>query len=741
VLSDVAWLIPAVMAASAAVIIFFGKQFPKKGAEIGITAISLALLLAIGVAVEVFSANVGAAADAHHAEAGDDHGEAADDHAAADGLQVATAGDLAVLAASAEPDQAEPHEQAGDDHAEEGAGGDHGEDGGHGEEEAHAGAFVNERGFDIANFGGEFAFQAGQRVDGLTAMMFLLVTFVSLMVHIYSTEYLKGDPRYTWYFALLSMFTASMLLLVIGNNLMLLLVGWELVGVCSFLLIGFWWEERKNSNAAIKAFLTTKFGDVGLMVGIITLWGMFRTFNIGEIIASAQAGTQAGGDPLNSGLLTFALLMLFLGAVGKSAQFPLHTWLPDAMAGPTPVSALIHAATMVTAGVFLIARLYPVFSLSPTAKGTIAVIGAITLFSAGLLAVVQDDVKKVLAYSTISQLGYMVAALAFSYTAGIFHLFTHGFFKALLFLGSGSLIHAAHSNNMSDMGGMRKYMPVTFWTFLIGSLALAAVPPLAGFWSKDEILAGALDSGGYTGNLVLILGALGGMITAFYMTRVMWLVFAGEYRGHGHPHESPAAMKWPLVALAVPAALIGFINLPFDAFHSIGFAAWTMHSLEYFTTHPAHFYPGLATVATLLALAGIGLGTMLYRDLREFDRDPMLRMGLVTTVLQNRYFLDHLYEGVIVRGIREPIARGAYWFNDHVLDRIVYGTGVGVARLGRVTYDYADQKGIDGAVNGIGATARWGGGLLRLAQSGNVQFYAGAMFIGVFLFAVLFAAA
>src|SRR3712207_3985830 len=243
----------------------------------------------------------------------------------------------------------------------------------------------------------------------------------------------------------------------------------------------------------------------------------------------------------------------------------------------------------------------------------IAVIGAITLLIAGLLALVQDDVKRVLAYSTVSQLGYMIAALAFSYTAGIFHLFTHGFFKALLFLGSGSLIHAVHSNNMSDMGGLRKPMPVTFWTFVIGSVALAAIPPFAGFWAKDEVLAGALGSGGYTGNLVLILGVIGGMITAFYMTRTLYLVFAGEFRGHGHPHESPAAMKWPLVVLALPAAVIGFINLPFDFAHPRGFAAWTMFDIEYFEEHGAEFVLWLAGLSTVLALVGFAAGRALYR--------------------------------------------------------------------------------------------------------------------------------
>ncbi len=704
-ISDHAWLIPALPAASALVIMLFGRRMARGGAEVGIAAIGVAFVLAVLVAVEVFTANVSAVAEVEAADT--------EEHALA-GEQVASTGSLALTEAG------EGEETAIPDGVE---------------------AFVNERAVTLTPLGDGFDIEAGIRVDGLAAMMFLLVTFVSLMVQVYSTGYMHGDPRITYFFTLLSVFTFSMLFLVIGNNLFMVLVGWELVGVCSYLLIGFWWEERDNSNAAIKAFLTTKLGDVGLMVGVVTMWAMFGTFNIGEIITAVREGVQAGGAPLDSGLLTFALIALFIGAIGKSAQFPLHTWLPDAMAGPTPVSALIHAATMVTAGVFLVARLYPVFQASQAALNVIAIIGAITLFMAGLLALVQDDVKRVLAYSTVSQLGYMVAALAFSYTAGIFHLFTHGFFKALLFLGSGSLIHAVHSNNMSDMGGLKKSMPWTFWTFLIGSLALAAIPPLAGFWSKDEVLAGALTAGGYTGNVVLILGGLGGMITAFYMTRVLYLVFAGEYRGAGHPHESPGSMKWPLVALAVPAVLIGFANLPFEQFHPTGFAAWTMFSLEYFEGHPAEFVLWLALGSTAAAVLGFVAGRALYRVAPAAERDPVLRLGLVTRVLENRYYLDHLYMGVIVRPLRDRLAVLAYWFNDRVIDRFVYLVGVGTQRIGQATYTYADQRGIDGAVNGIGVSANWSGGLLKFAQSGNVQFYAGAMFVGVFVFAVLFAAA
>ena len=667
-MSGAAWLVPALPAASAAVIIVLGRKMPGGGSEIGILSLLASFAMAVGIAIEVFSANVAATAD------------------------------------------------------------------------GQGGAFLHQAAVLLAPIGDGATLEAGIRVDGLTAMMFLLVTFVSLMVHIYSVGYMHGEERFTWYFALLSLFTASMLLLVIADNLMLLLIGWELVGVCSFLLIGFWWEAKANSDAAIKAFLTTKFGDVGLVVGAVALWGQFRTFNIGEIFAMAEEGVQAGGVPLNEGLLAFALIALILGVVGKSAQFPLHTWLPDAMAGPTPVSALIHAATMVTAGVFLVARLYPLYSMVPAAQATLAVVGAITLLAAGLLALVQEDVKKVLAYSTVSQLGYMVAALGFSYTAGIFHLFTHGFFKALLFLGAGSIIHAAHSNNMRDMGGLAKVMPATFRTFLVGTLALMAVPPLAGFWSKDEILVEAAAAGGYTGSLVLVLGAIGGLITVFYMTRLLYLVFAGEFRGHGHPHESPRTMTGPLVALAVPSVLIGLANLPVAGFQPYAFSSWTMFSLEYWETHPIEFSPAIAAVAVALALAGFLAGRALYRDQPIGEDDPMRKLGPATRVLEERYYLDHLWTDLVTRFVvRDTLGPAATTFSDRVIDRIVYGAGVATARSGERVYDLADQRGIDGFLHGLSMGAWWTAARVRLSQSGNVQLYAGAMLAGVVVLAVVFA--
>src|SRR5437879_3212550 len=341
---------------------------------------------------------------------------------------------------------------------------------------------------------GSFRVDIGMNVDGLTAVMFVVVTLVSLLVQIYSTAYMHGDTRYTWYFAALSIFTASMLNLVIADNLFQLLVGWELVGICSYLLIGHWWEEKENSSAAIKAFITTKTGDIPFLFGIFVLTFAAGTANMPAITAKAMHGGLAAGT------LTAAALLLFGGAIGKSAQFPLHVWLPDAMAGPTPVSALIHAATMVAAGVYLVGRMFAVFAPSGHALAFVGAIGSITMLIAALLAMVQDGIKRVLAYSTVYQLAYMVAALGLGeegYTPSLFHLFTHAFFKALLFLGAGSVIHAVHTNNISEMGGLRKYMPTTFWTFLIGAAALLGIPPLAGFWSKDEIISEAFKTGHY----------------------------------------------------------------------------------------------------------------------------------------------------------------------------------------------------------------------------------------------------
>jgi NADH-quinone oxidoreductase subunit L len=572
---------------------------------------------------------------------------------------------------------------------------------------------------------------AGIHIDGLAVMMLVVVTFISLMVHVYSTGYMHGDRRYTYFFAALSLFTAAMLLLVVSDNTLQLMTGWELVGLCSFMLIGHWWEEDVNSGAAIKAFLTTRTGDIGLMTGIITLFfAAGRSFDIEHLNHQALTGA------IGHGTLLVGASLLFLGVMGKSAQFPLHIWLPDAMAGPTPVSALIHAATMVVAGVYLVARLYGVFftgfSIEVGGVNFVAIIGAITVLMAAALAFVQDDVKKVLAYSTVSQLGYMVMALGTgAWTAAVFHLFTHAFFKALLFLGSGSLIHAVHSNNMSEMGGMRKYMPTTFWTFIVGSVALAGIFPLAGFWSKDEILLGA-SSNGFP--IMLVVGLIGAFMTAAYMTRACYLIFAGEYRGHGHPHESPPSMAWPLRILAVPAVLAGLLNAPgIELFHK--WVEFDVPGVEPFL-HEHAFNPGLAVGSLAVALLGIAVASAYYfrgafNGMAE--RVPLLRTG--HRVLVHKYYLDDLFLA-IVRGIQYPVARAAYWINQNVLDGVINGVGKGAQRTARVVYEVIDQRVIDGAVNGAGLSAEEGGSILRHLQTGRVQQYAALLFGAVAVLAM-----
>jgi NADH-quinone oxidoreductase subunit L len=576
-------------------------------------------------------------------------------------------------------------------------------------------------------------FGVGIHVDGLAVMMLFMVTLVSFLVHLYSTKYMEGDRRYTHYFALLNLFTASMLLLVLADNTIELLVAWELVGFCSFALIGHWWEEKPNSDAAVKAFLTTRVGDVGLMIGIIILFFAAGSFDIGVINAKAL-----GGD-IGHTLLVVSAVCLLVGIMGKSGQFPLHTWLPDAMAGPTPVSALIHAATMVVAGVYLGARLFPVFykgfSIANGGINAMALTGGITILIGAALAFVQRDIKKVLAYSTISQIGYMVMALGVgAWVAAVFHLFTHAFFKALLFLGAGSVSHSGshHSFDMKDdMGGLRKYMPVTFVTFLIGSLALAGIFPLAGFWSKDEILVTA----GKTGfDLFLYVGLLGALLTAAYMTRVVYLTFFGEYRGHGEPHESPPILTLPLVVLGFASVTAGFLNA--DAFGVEKFRDWVSAAVSLPVLEHAEFDSVKAVISVTVAVIGIGIAASLWFQREELgpfrgftQRNALARAGY--RFLENKYYLDDLYEKVIVYGIKSPIARMSYRFDQRGIDAVVNGLGRGAATVARETYEVFDQKVVDGAVNGLAETTGDTGGLLRYLQSGRVQRYALTLFAAV----------
>jgi NADH-quinone oxidoreductase subunit L len=578
---------------------------------------------------------------------------------------------------------------------------------------------------------GSVKFGVGTYVDGLTVMMLVVVTLISLLVQIYSTAYMRGDRRYTWYFAALSLFTASMLTLVVAENMLQLLIGWELVGVCSFMLIGHWWEEPANSRAAIKAFLTTRTGDIGLMIGVIILFFTVGSFGIGATNLYAT-GAHAQHD-----LLLAASVCLMIGIIGKSGQFPLHTWLPDAMAGPTPVSALIHAATMVVAGVYLGARVYPVlfngFSIGHGGVNFMALIGGVTIVIGAVLAFVQTDIKKVLAYSTISQLGYMVMALGVgAWTAAVFHLLTHAFFKALLFLGAGSVSHSAgHSFDMREMGGLRKRMPITFWTFVIGSLALAGIFPLAGFWSKDEILVNA-SSNGY--QAFLIVGLIGAFLTAAYMTRVVYLTFFGEYRGHAHPHESERSITVPLIVLGFLSVVAGFINAAPLGLEKI--KDWVEPQFAFPHLANAAFDYPKAILSVTVALLAIGIAAFYWfrdEELGAFrgltERNAVAHAGY--TFLVNKYYLDYLYEDVIISGLTGAVARASYWVNQNVIDGVVNGVARGATVTARFTYNVVDQRVVDGTVNGLAHETGVAGDEVRRVQTGQVQRYALLLFGGV----------
>ncbi|HWC13087.1 MAG TPA: NADH-quinone oxidoreductase subunit L [Actinomycetota bacterium] len=606
--------------------------------------------------------------------------------------------------------------------------------------ELASGAAAVEKAWTWFEFGGgeSLHLEFGMNYDFLTGIMFVVVTLVSLLVHIYSTGYMHGEERYTIFFAMLSLFTGSMLFMVIANNLLQLFVGWELVGVCSYFLIGHYWEEKENSSAAMKAFITNRVGDIAFLFGIFVLFFAGHGFNIAALNHAVHEGHLTGT------VLTVGAILLFGGVISKSAQFPLYVWLPDAMAGPTPVSALIHAATMVVAGVYLVARMFLLFEGAGAALDVVGIIAAITMLLAAVLALVQDDIKRVLAYSTVSQLAYMVAALGVgAYTAGVFHLFTHAMFKALLFLGAGSLIHAVHSNNMSDMGGLRNYMPHTFKTFLIGSLGLAGIFPLAGFFSKDEIIGGALrsatDLGSFSAWTVLVSATVTAFLTALYVTRMVVKTFWGEYRGHGEPHESPGSMVTPLWILAGATITVGFLGVPPTPWTDAGpFATWISVPGHEHHGFEALYNVGLPIGATLLALAAIALGIRLFAgDGRGVDllRSPF---AWAYRFVANKYYLDDLYLRGIVRPIQYPGARAAYRFDQKVIDGVVNGVGAGTVALSHPVYDVLDQQVVDFAVNGAAGLTGYSGGLLRYIQSGNVQRYAAVLFGAIAVFVALF---
>jgi NADH-quinone oxidoreductase subunit L len=713
-----AWLIPVIPAVAFFLIIFFGKKMPKGGSEFGILAMVASLVIAAGTAYQWIDWS-------HHSE--------------------------------------EPIIKS----------------------------------ITWWESGG-LKFGIGQHIDGLAVMALLLVSFISTLVQIYSTEYVRGDRRYTHFFASLTLFSAGMLSMVLAPNMVQFILGWEIMGLCSFMLIGHWWEEEANSRAALKAFFTVRTGDMGLLVGTAMLLAIFGTLDIG-----GEGGINhlaATGEFDSKSMLMWAAIALFIACIGKSGQFPLHTWLPDAMAGPTPVSSLLHSSTMVVAGVFLVARLYPVFhtgldiNIAGQHFNFIAVIGGITILIAAALAFVQNDIKKVLAYSTVSQLGYMMMGLGVgAWMPAVFHIFTHAFFKCCLFLCAGSIAHTGshHSFDMkTDMGGLRKKMPVTFWTWIVSTLALCGVPFFSGFFSKDEII----DSAKHNHYTVFgIIGLIGAFMTAAYMTRATYLTFFGKARGgaahfvdghedhshdeaadevhhdvdgldthrhpvhaahddHGHgdiqhgkplpfaPSDSPWQITVPLIILGALAVVSGYLNAaPFKLHY---FEHWLESSMGLpfgeepgMIPEPPTFSWAAAAPSIILVALGITLSWLISKKVFGEEKNGLqgltqrnALLGAGHKFLVNKYYLDALYEGVIVKAIAHPIARAAYWVNQHVLDGVVNAVGIGGRRTGEWVYRNGDQRVVDGAVNGSGATARGAGGVLQPVQSGKVSMYGALLF-------------
>jgi len=555
--------------------------------------------------------------------------------------------------------------------------------------------------------------------DGFTLMMLLVVTLVSVCVHIYSFGYMdyagkyyqheeKNLPRYYGY---LSIFTAAMLIMVLANNLILAFIGWELMGLASYLLIGFWFDKESAAVAAKKAFLTTKVGDLSLFLGVLTLYGVTGTFDIPKILEFASTHDT-------NGIIGVAALLIFGGAMGKSAQFFLHVWLPDAMEGPTPASSLIHAATMVAAGVYLIARLHPIYS-GDMASSVVSHIGAFTALFAASIAIARWDIKRVLAYSTISQLGFMVAGLGTgSVAAGIFHLFTHAFFKALLFQAAGSVIHGVHTNDMREMGNLKKYMPKTFMVFLIGTLALSGIPPFSGFFSKDEILLTAYYYGEHgDGWLPYIMLSIAAFFTAFYMFRVVYLTFFGKYRGHGHPHESPSVMTGPMIFLASMCLIPSFVGVPGKH------GSWAALFID---PHPHHgLNLQVALTSTALAVVAILLAKKMFLSKSNM---PKIELGffeeknpVLWKALSKRLYVDEVLQWSFVKPgayLAEQIA----WFDKNVIDGIVNRVAGFGDRMSSASA-FIDKYIIDGIVNLFGSLTKAGHKLVKMYQTGFISGY------------------
>ena len=560
---------------------------------------------------------------------------------------------------------------------------------------------------------GEFSVRIGLTVDRLSGLYILIVTGVGFLIHLYSVGYMHEEDGYYRFFAYLNLFIFFMLLLVLGSSLLLLFVGWEGVGLCSYLLIGYYYDRPAAASAAKKAFVFNRIGDFGFILATLVLFGVFGTLEIVPIVSQAAAKLTAGGS-----LVTLITLLLFLGATGKSAQIPLYVWLPDAMEGPTPVSALIHAATMVTAGLYLLARLSALFVLAPVTLTVVAAIGAATAIFAATIGLAQNDIKRVLAYSTVSQLGYMFLAMGVgAFGAGIFHVTTHAAFKALLFLGSGSVIHALHhEQDMRKMGGLFKHMPVTGVTFIVGALALSGFPLVtAGFYSKDEILWQAFSSPAGGNPVLWAVGAVTAVLTAFYMFRQVGLTFFGKSRvdPHVQPHESPWTMTLPLALLGVLSVAGGWIGIP----HVLGGPLHLPNVIEgyfegFFPAMPAAeaarqtagLEVALMAVVSVCALIAMGMAYRLFSARLETAEALGKAFGPVRALLAGKYFIDELYDWIVVKPI--------YWISRTVLWRFV------------------DTWVIDGTVNLVGNSARWLGGALRLTQNGIIESYAIGILIG-----------
>ncbi|HSZ26480.1 MAG TPA: NADH-quinone oxidoreductase subunit L [Cytophagaceae bacterium] len=548
-------------------------------------------------------------------------------------------------------------------------------------------------------------------IDPLSVMMMAIITGVGFLIHLYSVGYMSHDEGYARYFTYLNLFVFSMLLLVMGSNFVVMFAGWEGVGLCSYLLIGFWFKNTNYNNAAKKAFIMNRVGDLGFLLGMILIFVTFGSLNYSDVFAQAPQILKS-----NSGIVIAITLLLFIGATGKSAQIPLYTWLPDAMAGPTPVSALIHAATMVTAGIYMIVRSNVLYTLAPFTLEVVMIVGISTALFAATIGLVQNDIKKVLAYSTVSQLGYMFFALGLgAYTTGMFHVTTHAFFKALLFLGAGSVIHAmSGEQDIRNMGGLVKKLPITFFTFLIATIAIAGIPPFAGFFSKDEILAHAYEKS----PILWGLGVAGALMTAFYMFRLLFLTFFGTFRGteeqKHHLHESPLIMTIPLMVLAVLSTIGGFIGLP----ELLGGSNWLAHYLSpviskigekevHTLSHSTEYM--LMGISTLLVVIMIIVAAIIYIGKKAIPVADDKEAG-IQKVLSHKYYIDELYQALFVK----PLELLSSFFGK-VIDHTI----------------------IDGIVNGVGRGVEAGSRMLRYTQSGSISMYLFAMVIGIILILVI----